>query len=114
MRTKAGAIIRVKSEVEATFRLWHSSPIWSAWAVMALRSIGPCAASAVPRAGASVSAIQRSRSSTSVPKAPKRSTLPSPSLSVAKARLPPLAFSTTTTGIDGERMPAMGPTASKW
>ena len=114
VRTSAGAIIRAKSEVEATFLLWHSSPIWSPCAVRFLRSTGPRARSAWPSAGASVSFIQRSRSRTSLLYAPKRRTLPSPSLSVAKARVPPGAFSTMTTGMDGERMPAIGPTAPKW
>src|SRR5262249_15888784 len=34
---------RAKSEEAATLRLWHSSPIWSAWAGGCLRSRGPCA-----------------------------------------------------------------------
>ena len=46
--------------------------------------------------------------------APKRSTLPSPSLSVAKAARPAAVSSTTTTGMDGLTTPAMGPTAPWW
>ena len=49
---------------------------------------------------------------TSGPLAPKRSTLPSPSLRLQKARLPCVAFSTIHTGIDGLMMPAIGPTAA--
>ena len=48
---------------------------------------------------------------TSGPFAPKRSTLPSPSLKLQYARLPAALFSTTKTGIDGLMMPAIGPTA---
>ncbi len=44
--------------------------------------------------------------------APKRRTLPSPSLRVACATVPPATFSTTTTGMDGLMTPAIGPTAA--
>ena len=56
----------------------------------------------------------RMRAITSGPLAPKRSTLPRPSLSVLNARLPCAAFSTIHVGIDGLRMPAIGPTAAWW
>ena len=93
------------------FRLWHSSPIWSAWAMMRSQIDRAAQLQRRVKAGPSVEAIQRSRS------APRRRTprsgapCPSPSLSVANARLPLGAFSTTTTGMLGERMPAIGPTA---
>ena len=102
---------RTKSEVAATLRLWPSSPIWSAWAVMLFRSIGPVAASVRLSVGPKRSRNQRSRSSTESSYAPKRRTLPRPSLSVANERLPAAVFSTTTTGIDGDTTPAIGPTA---
>ena len=57
------------------------------------------------------SAIQRSRSITSGPLAPKRSTLPRPSFMFEKLRRPLAAFSTIHTGIDGLMTPAIGPTA---
>ena len=46
VRTIAEARRRASSEVAAAFRLWHSSPIWSAWAIMVRRSSGPCSLSA--------------------------------------------------------------------
>ena len=49
--TSAGAIVRIKSEVPALLRLWHSSPMCSAWAIMLRRSIGPLISSAAFSAG---------------------------------------------------------------
>ncbi len=103
---------RVKSDVAATFRLWHSSPICKRLGRDALEIDRPGRrASTRASVGPSVCAIQRRRSSTEASYAPKRSTLPSPSLRVAKARLPSAAFSTTSTGIEGDTTPAIGPTA---
>ena len=48
---------------------------------------------------------------TSSPFAPKRSTRPMPSLMFEYATLPYAVFFTTNTGIDGEMMPDIGPTA---
>jgi hypothetical protein len=83
----------------------------SACAISGFSSIGPDFASAARSAAATSRAMKRSRSITSRSFAPKRSTLPSPSLKLLYARLPAPVFSTTQTGIDGEMMPAIGPTA---
>jgi hypothetical protein len=83
----------------------------SAWAISGLSSMAPLHARAARSAGATTPAIMRSRAITSGPLAPKRSTLPSPSLKLQTARLPPAWFSTTKTGIDGLMIPAIGPTA---
>src|SRR6185369_8723475 len=61
--------------------------------------------------GAIVLAIVLRRAITSGPFAPKRSTLPRPSLKLQYARLPPTLFSTTKTGMPGLMIPAIGPTA---
>ncbi len=47
----AGAIARSKSDVPALLRLWHSSPMCSAWAIMLRKSMGPPLSRAVRRAG---------------------------------------------------------------
>ena len=103
----------MNSDVAAMLRLCPSSPIWSAWPVRLRRSIGPCSWSAPRKAGPSVSAIQRRRASTDLSYAPKRRTLPRPSLSVAWPRVPPSVSWTTTTGL-GLTTPAIGPTAPWW
>ena len=107
----AGAIRLMKSAVAATLRLWTSSPMLIACAISGFSSTGPVRASTARSVGATVAAIMRSRSITSGPLAPKRSTLPSPSLKLQYARLPAVSFSTTKTGIDGLMIPAIGATA---
>ena len=69
------------------------------------------ARSAAPSSGPASTASQRSRARTESSLAPKRRTLPSPSLMVAWARLPWARFSTAKTGMDGVIMPVIGPTA---
>ncbi len=66
----------------ARFRLWHSSPICTAWPISARKSTPPARRTASPSAGPTTSLNQRSRSITSGAYAPYRSTLPSPSLIV--------------------------------
>ena len=73
---------------------------------------GPWTSRVRAMTGARLSRIQRSRSITSGPFAPKRSTLPSPSFRLEQALLPPAGLSTTHIGIDGQTIPAIGPTAS--
>ena len=73
---------RNSRDVPALFRLWPSSPIWRIWAIMVLMSISPINSSAARSTGYSPDANQFSRSITSWSQAPKRSTLPKPSLKV--------------------------------
>ena len=108
---RAGISSRSSSEVPARLRLWPSSPIWSAWAIIARRSIG--SRRARPNTRASTSRIHARRSSTDASLAPYRSTLPSPSLNVQNARLPWAAFSITHIGIEALTTPAIGPTAPR-
>ncbi len=49
--TSAGAIARMNNDVPALLRLWHSSPMCSAWLIMLRRSIGPLTSSAALSAG---------------------------------------------------------------
>ena len=70
----------MNNAVAAALRLCTSSPMFSAWAISGFSSIGPLRASAARSAGATSAAIMRSRSITAAPFAPKRSTLPRPSL----------------------------------
>ena len=76
----AGARRLKSSAVAAALRLCTSSPMLSACAISGFSSIGPVRASAARSVGARSLAIQRRRAITSGPLAPKRSTLPSPSL----------------------------------
>ena len=76
-----------------------------------LSSTGPSIARPAASAGRSVFAIQRKRSITSAPLAPKRSALPRPSFKLLKASRPPLRSRTAQTGMEGLITPAMGPTA---
>jgi hypothetical protein len=107
----AGAMRLKNSAVAAALRLCTSSPMLSACAISGFSSIGPLCANTARSVGAITAAIVRRRLMTSGPLAPKRSTLPRPSLKLQYARLPAFLFSTTNTGIDGLMMPAIGPTA---
>ena len=107
----AGARRLNRSAVAAALRLWTSSPMLSACAINGINSMPPVCSSVARNTGARSPAIQRRRSITSGPLAPKRSTLPSPSLQLLYARLPCVRFSTTQSGIDGLMIPAIGPTA---
>jgi hypothetical protein len=78
--SSAGARRLNSSAVAAALRLWTSSPMFSACAISGISSMPPACARTARSAGASSRAIQRRRSMTSGPLAPKRSTLPSPSL----------------------------------
>ena len=62
---RQGASRRASSAEAATFRLWPSSPIASAWPISVVTSIGSDARMAASRTGPSTSVIQRSRSMTS-------------------------------------------------
>ena len=78
---------------------------------MALMSTGPSHAQRRPRTPARApSPIQLSRSITSGPYAPYRSTLPRPSLRVHQLALPCVSSRSTQVHIDGETTPAIGPT----
>ncbi len=79
----------------------------------ARRSTPPPARSAAPSTGPASEASHSSRRITRSSLAPKRSTAPSPSLMVAKARLPATRFSTTNTGIEAVMSPVIGPTAPR-
>ena len=83
----------------------------NACAIIGFNSTSPSTFNAAFNAGASSCVIQCRRSSTSRLLAPKRSTLPSPSLKLLKARRPFVLFSITHSGMDGLMMPAIGPTA---
>ena len=98
----------------ATFRWCISSPMESALVMMARRSMPPLRRMAAPSTGPASAASQSSRSMTLPSLAPNRSTRPSPSLMVAKARLPCRLFSTTKTGMEGVTMPVIGPAAPRW
>ncbi len=113
-RARCGIRARAVSEDAATFRWCISSPMRTAWAMRARRSIPPPARMAAPRSGPASAASHRSRSITLASLAPKRSTLPRPSFTVAQARLPTARFSTTKTGMDGVTMPVIGPAAPAW
>ena len=80
VRSSAGARRLSSSDDAATLRLCTSSPMCSACAISGFSSMPPRLSSAAASAGASTAASQRSRSSTSGLLAPKRSTLPRPSL----------------------------------
>ena len=105
----AGANLPMREAVEATFRLWHSSPRRSPSAIISVRSIGSLARIALSRAGPHASASHSSLSSVWRSLEPNRSARPRPSFSGLNARLEP-ASATTTTGIRGLTIPAMAPT----
>ena len=69
------------------------------------------ARSAAPSSGPASVAIQLRRAMTEASSAPKRKTLPRPSLIVTCARLPCARFSTANTGIEAVMIPVIGPTA---
>ena len=79
--------------------------------MIGFRAIPPSERTAFDNVGASSADIHSSRARTSSPKAPNRSTFPSPSFKVQNDRRPIAESSTTQTGIDGEIIPAIGPTA---
>ena len=97
--------------VAALFRLWHSSPICTAWAVISFKSTPPAISTALFSTGANSFSIHLRRSRTELLNAPNRSTFPSPSFTEQYARLPVVRFSTMCTGMEGEMIPAIGPTA---
>ena len=83
----------------------------SAWAISGFKSGSVRPRTAIWSVSKNSPPSQRSRSRTSGELAPKRRTLPSPSLRLQYARFPAAVFSTTHTGIEGLMMPAIGPTA---
>ena len=86
--SSAGATSLNSRLVAALLRLWHSSPICTAWAMMVLVSMPPSARTALSMAGANSSWIHARRSITPLSNAPKRSTLPRPSFTVQNAVVP--------------------------
>ena len=75
----AGAKRLKNSDDAAALRLWHSSPMCSACAMSGFISTGPSFFRPACSTGPRTSAIHFRRSMTSLPLAPKRSTLPRPS-----------------------------------
>ena len=65
-----GASVLMRSADAARFRLWHSSPIWTAWAIRLRMSTPPIRRSTSPSAGPRTASNHRSRSITSGAKAP--------------------------------------------
>ena len=106
------SVSRLKMRPDAAaLRLCSSSPMCRACAIKGFRSRSFIAPTAALIAVKNSPPSQRSRSTTSGEFAPKRRTLPRPSLRLLKARLPAVAFSTTQTGMEGLMTPAIGPTA---
>ncbi len=57
-----GASVLMRSADAARFRLWHSSPIWTAWAIRLRMSTPPIRRSTSPSAGPRTASNHRSRS----------------------------------------------------
>ena len=112
--SSAGTSFFSKRPEAAALRLCTSSPMCSACAISGFNSTGPSTFNPAWSTGAITVPIHLSRSITSGPLAPKRSTLPSPSFMLENEVLAPLALRTIHTGIDGLMMPDIGPTALWW
>ena len=114
VRKNRGANSLNNKPVAAVLRLWTSSPMWRACAIIALISIFSPTASPVDRTSARFSCIHLRRSITSLLLAPNLSTLPSPSFRFANALLVLFLSATIQTGIEGLVIPAIGPTLEWW
>ena len=105
----AGSTSRISSIVAAWCRMWQSSPIATACAHSPNTSMGPRAASAASKPGATSSANTRWRRIASALPTPSQNASPGPSQNGDHASTPLSSSRTTHTAIDGEMTPVIAP-----